>query len=84
VTDVRQDRYCDMPTEATRTVTVQPGWRLLRSAFRTANAAASDLGMELDTTNEDEAEFDYSDLLDEPAPNTDTTTASERVKADDD
>jgi len=48
VQDVDQDHYYDLGTASQRTVSVQPGWKLLRSAFRTANAAVSDLGLELD------------------------------------
>jgi len=48
VQDVDRDHYYDLGTASQRTVSVQPGWRLLRSAFRTANAAVSDLGLELD------------------------------------
>jgi len=68
VQDVDRDHYYDLGSATERTVSVQPGWRLLRSAFRTANAAVSDLGLELDTGDEQEAQFDYSDLLDKPAP----------------
>jgi len=69
VTDVSKAHYYDVPKGSKRTVTVQPPWRLLRSAFRTANAAVSDIGLELDLTEERDAEFDYSDILDGPAPN---------------
>jgi len=77
-----QDRYDHLGNTRTVTVTVQPPWRLLRAAFRIANAAVADLGLELDTSEEQEAAFDYSDLLDKPAPNEQSTSSG--IQADDD
>jgi len=77
-----QDRYDHLGSTTAVTVTVQPPWQLLRAAFRIANAAATELGLELDTTEEREAEFDYSDLLNKPAPNEQTPAGG--VQADDD
>jgi hypothetical protein len=76
------DRYDHLGATTTVTATVQPSWQLLRAAFRIANAAATELGLELDTTKEREAGFDYSDLLDKPAPNEQGTTGG--VPSDDD
>ena len=60
-----QDRYYELPKKEPDSRAVQPPWELLRSAFRVANAALTDLGMELDTGEEQDAEYDYSDLLDD-------------------
>ena len=42
-----KDRYYELEQEKPQERAVQPSWRLLRGAFRIANAALSDLGMEL-------------------------------------
>jgi hypothetical protein len=44
--------YYDVPTTEVQTVAVQPPWRLLDSAFRTANSALADVGMEIDPTRQ--------------------------------
>jgi hypothetical protein len=64
VGDVDRDHYYELGKSKSRTVAVQPGWRLLRSAFRTANAAATDLGMEIQISQEDRTEI-TDDLIDE-------------------
>lgn len=48
IPSVERDHYYQLGRAEPRTVTVQPPWKLLRSAFRTANAAVTDLGLELD------------------------------------
>jgi len=47
-----QDRYDELPRAEWETRYVQPSWDFLESAFRTANAALADLGMEIDPTNQ--------------------------------
>lgn len=60
----RADRYCEVATPDVERLAVQPSWGLLRDAFRKANAALNELGMELDAGDEDRAEID-ADLVDE-------------------
>jgi hypothetical protein len=64
VNDVSKDHYYDVPTATQRTVTVRPPWRLLRSAFRTANAAVSDLGMELSIKDDDDGKWRFRKIDD--------------------
>lgn len=47
-----QDRYFEVQQEQVETHTVQPSWRLLESAVRTANTALADLGLEINPTEE--------------------------------
>ena len=47
VSDVHRSHYYEIGAVTEQTLSVQPSWQLLRAAFRTANAAVSDLGMEL-------------------------------------
>jgi hypothetical protein len=42
----------------------------------------TELGLELDTSEEREASFDYSDLLDEPAPNEQQQNATAEANGD--
>lgn len=58
-----REHYYEVPQQRTETATVQPPWQLLRSAFRTANAAVSELGLELDLSEGEEAGWntDYRD-----------------------
>lgn len=57
VPDLERDHYYQLGQQTSRTVHVQPPWSVLRSAFRTANAATADLGMELDISDEDRTEI---------------------------
>jgi len=84
VEQLHQERYDDLGTTTTVTITVQPPWKLLKAAFRIANESVAELGLELDTSEEEEAAFDYSDLLDKPAPNEQSTSTSGKIQADDD
>jgi hypothetical protein len=54
IEQVAHDRYDQLGGTATVTVTVQPSWQLLRRAFRIANAAVADLGLELDISEDDD------------------------------
>jgi hypothetical protein len=47
-----QARYYEVPNAELQTLAVQPPWRLLDSAFRTANSALADVGMEIDPTKQ--------------------------------
>lgn len=58
VTRTDNERYYKLGETRRETVEVQPPWSLLRSAFRTANAAVSDLGLELDLSDGEEAGWD--------------------------
>jgi len=64
VTDIKRDHYYQLGEAHPRTVTVQPGWRLLRSAFRTANAAVAELGMELDTDDGGSDVWEFREIED--------------------
>ena len=59
-----EGRYYEVGEETVERRSVQPSWELLRSAFRIANSALSDLGMELtpDTGDED-AVIKYAHLV---------------------
>lgn len=61
---VERDYYYQLGKTGSKTVAVQPPWQLLRSAFRTANAAASSLGLEIEVGGENRTEIS-DDLLDE-------------------
>jgi len=54
IEQVAQDRYDHLGSTDTVTVTVQPPWELLQAAFRIANAAVADLGLELDISEDDD------------------------------
>jgi len=47
-----------------KTVAVQPSWRLLKSAFRIANKAVAELGLEIEVTEEQRTEI-TPDLMQE-------------------
>jgi len=64
VASAERDHYYEVPQQATRTVTVQPPWSLLRSAFRTANAAVSELGLELDVDGDDNDRWKFREIED--------------------
>jgi hypothetical protein len=64
VNDVTKEHYYDVPRGTERTVAVQPPWRLLRSAFRIANAAVSDLGMELSIKEADDGKWSFRKIED--------------------
>lgn len=64
VSKYAKNRYCEVPQQRVRMVTVQPTWELLQNAFRTANAAATDLGMELDISDEQRTTIN-EELIDE-------------------
>lgn len=64
VDDVQRDHYYELGNVTPKTVTVQPGWRLLRSAFRTANAAISELGLELDIEEEGSNVWEFREIED--------------------
>jgi len=49
-----QERYDHLGNTTTVTLTVQPSWELLRRAFRIANAAVAELGLELDIDEDDD------------------------------
>lgn len=51
---VERDHYYQLGETTAETVTVQPPWNVLRSAFRTANAAVTELGLELDVGESDD------------------------------
>ena len=57
VTRTEREHYYQLGDCEIDTVTVQPTWRLLRGAFRTANAAVSALGLELDLGDPEGAEW---------------------------
>lgn len=61
---VEREHYYQLGKMGSESVPVQPPWRLLRSAFRTANAAASSLGLEIELGGENRTEIS-DDLLDE-------------------
>lgn len=61
---VEREHYYQLGKTDTETVPVQPPWQLLRSAFRSANAAASSLGLEIEVGGENRTEIS-DDLLDE-------------------
>jgi hypothetical protein len=67
-----QGRYFEVAQEDTEERAVQPSWELLRGAFRVANAALTDLGMELDTGDEQDAIIKYEHLV----PNSDSSEAA--------
>jgi hypothetical protein len=58
VARAEREHYYEVPEQRTETITVQPPWKLLRGAFRTANAAVSHLGLELDLGDPEGAEWD--------------------------
>ena len=60
VRERQREHYYEMGDVVTRNVGVQPSWELLRSAFRTGNAAASSLGLELELSDAEGAEWDTS------------------------
>jgi len=64
VPKVERDHYYELGETNTRTVTVQPGWELLRSAFRTANAAVAELGLELDIDDSGSDVWEFREIED--------------------
>jgi len=64
VTDLQRDHYYELGEAEPKTVTVQPGWRLLRSAFRTANAAVAELGLELDIDDSGSDVWEFREIND--------------------
>jgi len=52
-----RERYYEGGEQAVRTVAVQPSWRLLKSAFRTANKAVAGLGLEIEVSEEQRTEI---------------------------
>jgi len=64
VGSVDRNHYYQLGETVAETVTVQPPWQVLRSAFRTANAAVTELGLELDISDEDRTVID-GDLMEE-------------------
>ena len=57
VRTITQGRYYEAGEQTVQTVTVQPSWRLLRSAFRTANKAVAALGLEIEVAEEQRTEI---------------------------
>jgi len=57
VRTVTQGRYYQAPQETVQTVTVQPSWKLLQSAFRIANEAVADVGLEIEMSDEQRTEI---------------------------
>ena len=64
VEQTQREHYYQLGDRQSETVTVQPGWRLLRSAFRTANAAVSELGLELDIEEEGGDRWEFRKIED--------------------
>lgn len=64
VSTTTRDHYYELGDSETETVTVQPPWAVLRSAFRTANAAVSDLGLELDVDGDDSDRWEFREIKD--------------------
>jgi len=64
VASTESERYYHVAQQRTETRTVQPPWSLLRSAFRTANAAVSELGLELDVDSDDSDRWDFRKIED--------------------
>jgi len=64
VTRTDSERYYELDTTRRKTVEVQPPWSLLRSAFRTANAAVSELGLELDVDGDDSNRWEFREIED--------------------
>lgn len=66
---VRKDnRYFSVAETEVREVTVQPSWELIESAFRTANAALADIGMELKPDTKEDLYAIKRDPDDYPKP----------------
>lgn len=64
VSSFEREHYYELGDPATETVRVQPPWRLLQSAFRTANAAVTDLGLELDIDENDGGPWEFREIED--------------------
>jgi len=64
VRGVQSTRYYQADEQVIKTVAVQPSWRLLKSAFRIANKAVAELGLEIEVTEEQRTEI-TPDLMQE-------------------
>jgi hypothetical protein len=64
VTSVDRSHYYELGDEVAETRRVQPPWRVLRSAFRTANAAVAELGLELDVEDGGSDRWDFREIED--------------------
>lgn len=64
VETIEEGRYFELGQPVVEQRAVQPSWRLLRGAFRVANAALTDLGMELSPDTEDDDKWSYREIKD--------------------
>lgn len=64
VATYESDHYYQLGDRTTETVRVQPPWSLLQSAFRTANAAVADLGLELDIDEDSGGPWEFREIKD--------------------
>lgn len=64
VETVVEGRYYEVGELKTEERAVQPPWDLLRAAFRVANAALTDLGMELSPASDDDDRWSFREIKD--------------------
>jgi hypothetical protein len=64
IRETQRDHYYQVGQHQTRNVGVQPPWSVLRSAFRTANAAITDLGLELDVDDSSGDVWEFREIND--------------------
>ena len=64
VETVSEGRYYEVGEKTTQRRAVQPPWKLLRGAFRTANTALTDLGMELTPDTGDDDKWGFREIKD--------------------
>jgi len=64
VQEMEAGRYFEIATPTKKQVTVQPSWKLLVSAFHTADAARTDLGLELSPADDDSGKWEFREIED--------------------
>lgn len=61
---IEEGGYHELAQTTVEERAVQPSWTLLRSAFRVANAALTDLGMELSPDTDDDDKWEFREIKD--------------------